>query len=374
MIGALSIPAEAAAAITLALRALTALLVGGTLLSLVRRGEWWIRVWDFPRLQLGAIGIALSVSMAALAFATTWNAPTMIFVAIAALAGFWQLSHVIRYSPLRPVRVPGCKERDFRLVVSNLEVGNARKAEVARTLTRAEPEALLLLEIDAEWKQAMSALRSRFRWHVEEIAPEGLGMALWSNLPVIDPQVRFLVSERRPSIHAILELPDGRRVRFVGLHPAPPALPKPDRPKRYDSRIRDAELVKVAQEAADDDHRPWIVAGDFNDVAWSHTTRLFEEMSGLRDPRVGRCLLNTYHARRPLLRYPLDHIYLSPGFAVARIQRFRAPGSDHFAVLADLRLEHAKPPRPSADADDHREAETTLREGRRDADEDGEAA
>ena len=106
-----------------------------------------------------------------------------------------------------------------------------------------------------------------------------------------------------------------------------------------------------------------IVAGDLNDVAWSHTSRLFRRISRLLDPRVGRGMYNTFHARYWPLRWPLDHVFVSDTFVLRRLQRLPAFGSDHFPVY--IALDHAPAASavqeaPAPDADDHAEAREKL--------------
>src|SRR3546814_14501423 len=80
-----------------------------------------------------------------------------------------------------------------------------------------------------------------------------------------------------PSVKAGLRLRSGEVVDFYGVHPEPP-FPGDD------SGERDAELVQVGREVRKSG-RATIVMGDLNDVAWSHSSRLFRRLSGMKDPR-----------------------------------------------------------------------------------------
>ena len=113
--------------------------------------------------------------------------------------------------------------------------------------------------------------------------------------------MRHDVQEDIPSIHCGVRLKSGDVINLHCLHPRPP-----EPLDNQDSTPRDAELVLVGRAIGDDPaDPPTIVTGDLNDVAWSHTTRLFLRLSGLLDPRIGRGFFNSYNAKNPLFRFPL---------------------------------------------------------------------
>jgi len=124
--------------------------------------------------------------------------------------------------------------------------------------------------------------------------------------------------------------------------------------------------VLVAREVEGHDG-PLIVAGDFNDLAWSYTTKLFQRLSGLLDPHIGRGFYPTFHARYPPLRWPLDHAFHSEHLAFVELRRLGAGGSDHFPMLLELAVvpsAASEQEAPDAEAEDHEQAEETIDEAR----------
>lgn len=190
------------------------------------------------------------------------------------------------------------------------------------------------------------------------------GMHLYSKLELIDPEVKYLVIDDIPSIHSQMRLQDGSIIWLYCLHPMPPSPTEADK-----STTRDAELLMVGKHIKEEGQTA-ILAGDLNDVAWSKTTRRFQRISGLLDPRVGRHFINTFHVKYPFLRWALDHIFHSACFTVVNIERMPSIGSDHFPVMTTLQYEPEETSKqeknaPTMDAEDIHEADNKIEEGKK---------
>ena len=96
----------------------------------------------------------------------------------------------------------------------------------------------------------------------------------YSKLALDSTQVRYLLENGIPSIKTKVQLKSREWITLFVLHPRPPVPTEAS-----DSRERDAEIIMVAKETRKQKDGV-IVAGDFNDVAWSKTTELFQEVSG----------------------------------------------------------------------------------------------
>jgi hypothetical protein len=81
------------------------------------------------------------------------------------------------------------------------------------------------------------------------------------------------------------------------------------------------------------------------------------------DPRAGRGVYNTFHARYWFLRWPLDHVFVSNHFLLRRLRRLPAFGSDHFPIY--IAVDHAPAAShvqeaPEPNAEDRAEARDKL--------------
>ncbi len=338
----------------------TAFLVLATFLSLSRSGARWVRLFDFPVLQLAAWTTANLALLAAGKGARGRTRGAAAAVLLACLLR--QLSKLLPYLPVnrKQVKVAGLGRdsgNDLTLLIVNVLMTNRRADALKALVRREEPDVVLLTEPDAWWDEALQELQRDYPHQVRVPQENTYGMLLLSRLPMEERSVHNLIHDDVPSIRAKLRLRSGRIVDMFCVHPRPPS--------EADARFRDAELLLAARRMKDSPH-PGIVAGDLNDVAWSRTTRLFQKESRMLDPRVGRGFYNTYHAKYPFLRYPLDHIFHSEHFSLVDLRRLPSPGSDHFPILVTLNLDPAAPakqePLPE-DAGDRMEVERKLRDG-----------
>lgn len=302
--------------------------------SLIRRDEWWFRGADFPRLQILFVGL---VALAGLLFIDAeWTSlrELLLLGVIAAVA--YQLKMVLPYTPVWKKQVLHVRrdqlnlEQQISLLVANVLTPNHKYHLLLEQIDRLQPDVVLTLETDQVWQEALKPIEADYPYRVAVPQDNLYGMHLYSRLPLADTEVKFILSDETPSIHATIRLRSGLSVQLYCLHPKPPS---PTEAK--DSTLRDAELLIVGDQIKDIDES-CIVMGDLNDVAWSRTTRLFQRISGLLDPRVGRYFMNTFHADYPLLRWSLDHIFHSTDFGLVEMKRLPHIGSDHFPIYVVL--------------------------------------
>ena len=344
---------------------LAVLFLLATVLPLFKAPYWWVRAFDFPRAQI-AVGMLVLLGLLGLVNLGVTESKSYEWAAfvLLALGVVYQAARMLPYSPLWTAEVVEAPpdapaERRLRLVVSNVLMDNRDAERWKRVVLAEDPDVIAAVETDAWWAEQLRALDGEYPHVVAQPQDDTYGMVLLSRFPLHDAEVRHLVEDTVPSLFARAELPSGGTVQLVLLHPRPP---RPDIGQH--ATLRDAELVKAA-EALDGLKEPVVVMGDLNDVAWSHTTRLFQALSGLLDPRIGRGLFATFHADYWYLRYPLDHVFHSADLALVELRRLGHVGSDHFPML--IELAHTPAARsvqaaPEADADDRKEAQERVEE------------
>lgn len=335
-----------------------------TFWSLIPRDEWWIRGADFPRLQILVLGLI------ALVLLLVWDQPwdlrrEIVFTAlIAALA--YQLKMVLPYTFIWKKQVKKVHkhqlnpDKQISLIVSNVLTPNDKYHLLVEQIQKHQPDLVLTLETDLIWQKALAVIEKDYPYRVPVPLDNLYGMHLYSKLELKDTEVKFILSDEIPSIHTTVILRSGQPVQLYCLHPKPPS---PTEAK--DSTLRDAELLMVGDQIKDLDES-CIVMGDLNDVAWSRTTRLFQRISGLLDPRIGRRYINTFHADYPMFRWSLDHVFHSTDFALVHMERLPHVGSDHFPVYVVLQtgrvFEQVQDKLEQTDADEQ-EAQEAIQEG-----------
>lgn len=314
---------------------LSVLVIIATLGSLLNdTNSWYIKVLDFARLQMLVLAVICLIAFVSLKRA--WH-----FAAIALALGLVstiviQSIYIAPYTFLGEKTVPPAPAaavddpNAVGILIANVLMTNRKAEELLEIVRTTDPEMVLAMETNQWWVDQLSPLTSDYPYTMLYPLDNAYGMALYSKYPLSGSEIKFLHYPDVPSFHTRVQLPSGAEFMFHGVHPVPP-VPS----KKYPDNVGDKEfaLVKVGA-LVTESALPDIVAGDYNDVSWSHTARLFESRANLNNVRLGRGLYNSFSAKSLIMRWPLDHYFVTEEFALLKLERLPDFNSDHLPMFA----------------------------------------
>ena len=297
---------------------------------------WYSKVLDFPRLQYWILGVLCLLLF--LGLNKKWKLPSILLV-LGLLASVY--IHSVRIFPywFGEKSVPDApaafqEENSFGLMLANVLIKNDQYNKFLNLVEEQDPDLLLAMEVDQKWVDELEVLKRNYPYVISRPNDEAYGMILFSKFPFRKQEVKYLNHDFVPSFHTEVVLPSGKTFIFHAEHPVAP-VPSDKYPDNKGEK--EVELLKVGEMVVRD-KQPSIVAGDFNDVSWSHTSRLFGHDGKLKNVRIGRGLYNTFDATSMVMRWPLDHYFVTQEFSLVELKRLKAFGSDHFPIYAKFVL------------------------------------
>lgn len=238
------------------------------------------------------------------------------------------LAAVFPTVPLRPAAVDD-GGTGLRMVTANASFRNDTPEAWATDVLALDADVLLVQEYAPEIADALVAagVDGRYRWQMLELRPYSAGVATFSRFPLKDRDLPAFGDDG--GFLATSVVLDRVDVRVLNVHTV--ALPD-----RSGWRESFADL----QRYLDDQPHPLIAAGDFNATLWHSPMRGLLD-GPLRDAHAdrGRGLATTWPADGKVGPFALlDHVLVAPTIEVESVGERSLPGSDHRAVIADVRL------------------------------------
>jgi endonuclease/exonuclease/phosphatase (EEP) superfamily protein YafD len=347
---------------------LAVIALAATIIPIFPSKEWYFRVFDYPRLQTFFIAVLALAWYAVFYFKR--GRRSYIFVAMFVIVIVVQCYKALPYTPLGNKQVLW-SEKDVNdtsaisLLICNVLQPNTSYEKVIAKVNQYQPDIFVTTESDSVWQKGLSAIENKYPYRVPVPISNTYGLHLYSRLPLKETSVRFLMEPDIPSIRTRVQLHSGEWITLFLVHPRPPVPGEAS-----DSKERDGEIIMVAKEARKEKGAV-IVAGDFNDVAWSATTKLFQQVSGFLDPRRGRGFYCTFNAKIPVFRWPLDHVFHSSHFKLLKMERAGNVNSDHFPMFIKLSYEpdeKLSQPKVKPEADTEKKANEAIEKGKNDKD------
>ncbi|MCA8941190.1 MAG: endonuclease/exonuclease/phosphatase family protein [Planctomycetes bacterium] len=218
---------------------------------------------------------------------------------------------------------------NLRVMSINVNTSNRWYRIMHQAVAKEQPDILVVQETDNDWITSLAGIRREYPYYVERPRGDNFGIAFYSKYPCSSLEVEDIGPLAIPSILARLE--GFGELRIVSTHPMPPT------PYRKPF-ARNEQLAKIAERIRRLDGEVLLI-GDLNTSSWTRSFRKLVDRSELRDARLGFGRCPTWPGRFAPLGTAIDHALVSEGIEVVDYRVGDFIGSDHRAIIVDLRVE-----------------------------------
>lgn len=216
--------------------------------------------------------------------------------------------------------------RPVRVLAANLSRYDYASKGLLAIVDAETPDVLLLVEFTNVTDERFRALDERYPYRLKAPRHDAFGLALYSKHPMDAKEIEIV---HTAAIRARVSTPSGELTVF-GVHLRSPT-------GRSRALARNAQLDELVT-LTSAESAPVVVIGDYNVTAYSPYFSRWLAASGLRDAGAGRGFWSSWPTSLPMMGIPIDHCAVSPEIEVVDHRRLPAFGSDHYPVIAQLRL------------------------------------
>lgn len=299
----------------------TRLLVGATVVGVVTALSGAVASWHWTFDLLAQLAPQAFIGLLCVALVSVWTRRPRLAMANIVAAMPPALAFAPLYAAPQEVEEPG----GLKVLVANVHTHNQSFDRVAAFIRAERPDIVGLLEVNRAWVDELSRALAGFTQCEMRPRSDNFGLLLCSHRPF---EVEVIDEWGPPSLLATIGAEPGA-LQVLLTHPVPPM-------SAGGSARRNAQLVGLGS-------RLWssraIVLGDLNATPWSRAYQTLCAPSNLQSGRHGRGLQSswpTYYP--PPMRIPIDHVLHTPDLHVLEHRLGPDVGSDHFPVVARLRV------------------------------------
>lgn len=306
---------------------LSLLLIVVSLLPFIPNQHWMFRIWEFARVQVFVLQIlVIAIGFIFIQEQNIYFWSTQILLLILFINNIFVLLPYTKFYKTKSIKNVKKDSESISILSVNVYQFNTEFQRLLDLIYEVKPDVILTMESNKAWEDALSVLDKEYPNYKKIALENTYGMHFYTKLKVNRLLVNYFVADDMPSIEVDLETKNKKKFTVFGVHPTPPSPTEEET-----SKERDGELLSVAKKVKEI-NAPVLVLGDFNNVAWAKSSILFRKTSELIDPRIGRGLVSTFHAKYKFLRFPIDLFFHSTDIFIEEFKVLRPIGSDHLPL------------------------------------------